>query len=210
MQSWARVALTGGLALLLCAGPGSCGAGHHSGSTLGTVVFDICGCTPNRPANEDYRHAEKHIPIPSTPPIQTSVSDMLGWPTFPVPDGTPRSGRELQVFEIQTAYVQWVGMNSGDCDIHVELSQTADKKAPRVIVEIPGEVPADNEYCPARQNLQTGLAEHGVNITTTGLEVNPPLPADVIGLAFQDFEHNRGTQFVATTWELHPAIVTLH
>ena len=31
---------------------------------------------------------------------------------------------------------------------------------------------------------------------------------DVLGLAFEDFEHDRG--HVATLWELHPAIVTLH
>jgi hypothetical protein len=143
-------------------------------------------------------------------PIQTTVSQMLAWPVNPVPDGTPRSGRELQVFEIATAYVQFAGTNPGDCDIHVEISQTADKTAPRVIVEIPGQIPTDNEYCPARQSLQTALAPHGVTLNGAGQELDPALPADVVGLAFQDFEHTRGTKFVATTWELHPAIVTLH
>ncbi|HYL12778.1 MAG TPA: hypothetical protein VEV41_07070 [Terriglobales bacterium] len=39
--------------------------------------------------------------------------------------------------------------------------------------------------------------------------MSPALPVDVVGLAFQDFEHNRGTLQVATEWELHPAIVTV-
>jgi hypothetical protein len=131
---------------------------------------------------------------------------MLDWPVTSVPDGTPRSGRELQVFHISGAFVQWVGLNPGDCDIHVEISQTADKNAPRVIVE----TPVDSEYCSARQTLQSQLAHHKVTINGKGMEVTPALPADVTGLAFQDFEHNRGTALVATTWELHPAIVTLH
>jgi len=32
---------------------------------------------------------------------------------------------------------------------------------------------------------------------------------DVLGLAFQDFNHPRGSVHVATVWELHPAVVTL-
>jgi hypothetical protein len=135
---------------------------------------------------------------------------MLGWTVTPPPDGTPRSGRELQVFEISTGYVQFVGLNPGDCDIHIEIADSANKNAPRVIVETPGQVPTDNEYCSARQNLQKALASHGVTITGAGQEVTPALPADVVGLAFQDFEHSRGTKYVATTWELHPAIVTVH
>jgi hypothetical protein len=30
-----------------------------------------------------------------------------------------------------------------------------------------------------------------------------------LGLAFEDFDHNRGSAQVATIWELHPAIVNL-
>jgi hypothetical protein len=201
MISSARLTWTATLAVLLSLGPSSCGGGSSN---------DICGCTPDRPATDDYRHAEKHVPIPSITPIQITVSTMRAWPVSAPPDGTPRSGRELQVFEVAKAYVQFVGLNPGDCDIHVEISDTPDKTAPRVIAEIPGQVPTDNEYCSARQSLQSGLGSHGVSITGKGQEVDPALPADVVGLAFQDFEHNRGTKFVATTWELHPAIVTLH
>jgi hypothetical protein len=201
MKSWARLIWTAALAVFFLCGPGSCG-GHSTN--------DICDCNPDRSATEDYRHAEKHVPIPSITPIQITVATMLGWAVTELPDGTPRSGRELQVFEIANGFVQFVALNQGDCDIHVEISDTPGKTAPRVIVEIPGQVPIDNEYCPNRQNLQNALTPHGVTINATGQEVDPALSADVVGLAFQDFEHNRGTQFVATTWELHPATVTLH
>jgi len=36
------------------------------------------------------------------------------------------------------------------------------------------------------------------------------LGVDVVGMAFEDFEHDRGTTQVETLWELHPAIVNLH
>ncbi|HEU5402701.1 MAG TPA: hypothetical protein VFU86_15175, partial [Terriglobales bacterium] len=167
-------------------------------------------CKPDRAATDDYRHVEKHVPIPSSTPTQITVATMLGWAMTRPPDGTPRSGRELHVFEIAKGFVQFAGLNPGDCDIHIEVSDSADKTAPRVIVETPGQVPTDNEYCSARQNLQTALMSRGVSVNGAGQEVTPALPADVVGLAFQDFEHNRGTKQVATTWELHPAIVTVH
>ncbi len=130
---------------------------------------------------------------------------MLTWPQGPAPSSTaPRSGRELQLFHIAKAYVQQVYMNPGDCDIHFEISQTADKTASRVIVE----TPADQSYCAARSQIQSQLAAHGITLPAGG-DVNPPLASDVIGLAFQDFEHSRGTKYVKTVWELHPAIVTL-
>lgn len=201
MKYRARVLWMTALTAVLLCGPGSCG-GHPNN--------DICNCNPDRPENDDYRHAAKHIPIPAGTPTQITVATMLGWAVTRPPDGTPRTGRELQVFEIPNAYVQFVSLNPGDCDIHIEISDTPGKTAPRVIVETPGQVPTDNEYCSARQNLQNALAPHGVTINGKGQELTPALPADVVGLAFQDFEHNRGTQYVATTWELHPAIVTVH
>ena len=42
-----------------------------------------------------------------------------------------------------------------------------------------------------------------------GGELPQALPAEVLGMAFEDFEHNRGSGQVTTLWELHPAIVNL-
>jgi hypothetical protein len=72
------------------------------------------------------------------------------------------------------------------------------------------ETPRDSEYCAARQTLQSQLKQRGRDLTETeGGELPSPLAVTVQGLAFEDFEHTRGTALIATTWELHPAIVTL-
>jgi hypothetical protein len=87
----------------------------------------------------------------------------------------------------------------------MEISQTAEKNSPRMTVE----TPVDSEYCSARQNLQAQLKQHGFQLDSQhGGELPQALPIDVTGMAFEDFEHNRGN--VATLWEIHPAIVTLH
>ena len=96
-------------------------------------------------------------------------------------------------------------MNAVDCDVSMEISETADKGSLRMIVE----TPVDSEYCGARQNLQAQLKKHGFRLDSQhGGELPQALAVDVVGMAFEDFEHNRGN--VATLWELHPAIVTLH
>ncbi len=164
-----------------------------------------CGCTPAEPDTKDYRHAAKHVDLPSAAPQEITVNDILAWPVPPAPPpDAPRSGRELQLFHIATAYLQNVYTNPGDCDIHFEISQTPNKNAKRVIVELP----IGTSYCSARANDTGQLAAHSITLPKGG-EVTPSLPVDVLGLAFQDYEHKRGTPHVATDWELHPAIVTL-
>ncbi|HJT00339.1 MAG TPA: hypothetical protein VJ756_14705 [Terriglobales bacterium] len=67
----------------------------------------------------------------------------------------------------------------------------------------------DAEYCPARRSIQSQLAQHAITLDANhGGELSTPLPIEVVGLAFHDFNHDRPLPF-ATTWELHPAVVTL-
>lgn len=172
---------------------------------------DICKCTPLELGLE-YRHDEKHVPIPPMTPSDITIDTMYGWPqTDPGSLDPPRTGVELQVFHIAVAFVQEVSINSEDCDIHLEISQTVDKTARRVIVE----TPVDSEFCAARKNIQTQLAQHGFKLDVeNGGELPQALPADVVGLAFEDFDHtaiglSRGSAQVKTVWELHPATVTL-
>ena len=179
----------------------SCGGSH-----------DICHCTPTAPASQDFRHAEKHVPLPSVTPTETTVGEMLTWPPGPDPgNDTPRSGRELVLYHIANAFLENARLVSFDCDIHLEISDVPDKTAPRVIVE----TPIDSEYCANRRALETALAQHHFQLqyidqsTISRAELPQPLPVSVLGLAFRDFEHNRGTPGVATLWELHPAEVTV-
>jgi hypothetical protein len=198
---WQRLTLKFGSLLIVIIAVLSCG-GNPSQSTLD----DLCNCKPKDSASVDFRHAEKHIPLPSGPATPVTVQTILSWTQHEsVADG-PRQGRENTLFQVKQAYLQWASVQNGDCDLHLEISATPDKNAPRVMVE----TPVDAEYCPARQTLQAQLKQHGRDLSQTeGGELPQPFLVTVQGLAFEDFEHNRGTALIATTWELHPAIVTL-
>ncbi len=167
---------------------------------------DLCKCVPLEPDIADYRHAAKHVPIPDIVAQEVSVEIILTWPQdLFIPPDAPRTGRELEVFHLANAFLQKASVNAVDCDVSMEISQTADKSSLRMIVE----TPVDSEYCGARQNLQAQLKQHGFQLDSQhGGELPQALPIDVVGMAFEDFEHDRGP--VATLWEIHPAIVTLH
>ena len=167
---------------------------------------DLCKCIPLEPDVADYRHDAKHVPIADMVAQDVSVDDILAWPQdLIIPPDAPRTGRELDVFHIANAFLQNASVNAVDCDVSMEISATADKSSSRMIVE----TPIDSEYCSARQNLQAQLKQHAFQLDSRhGGELPQALPIDVLGMAFEDFEHNRGA--VATLWEIHPAIVTLH
>lgn len=168
---------------------------------------DLCKCLPIEPDIADFRHLEKHVPIPNIAAQEIGVDTILSWTQdeFVAPDA-PRTGRELQVFHVANAFLQVASVNAADCDVVFEISMTPDKNAPRVIVE----APVDSEFCSARQNAQSQLAKHGFKLDSQhGGELPQALPVAVLGMAFEDFEHNRGSAQVATLWELHPAIVTI-
>lgn len=188
-----------GASLLLFAW--SCGGVHKE------TQSDPCDCAPTAPESSDYRTAAKHVDLPQSTPTEITVNDVLKFPQGPAPaPDAPRSGRELQVFHIANAFAQVVWLNPSDCDIHVELSATADKNAPRIIVE----TPHMDSYCASRRELAAQFNAHGLMIDNNRKEVDPPIAVEVLGLAFQDVPHStRGSAQVATVWELHPAVVTL-
>jgi len=181
-----------------------------NGSSYGVLQpnpEDLCKCLPIEPDILDFRHLAKHVPIPTVAAEEIGVDTMLSWAqdSFVAP-AAPRTGRELQVFHIANAFLQEASVNGADCDVHFEISQTADKSASRVIVE----TPVDSEFCAARQNAQSQLAKHGFKLDSQhGGELPQAMPVEVLGLAFEDFDHNRGSAQVATIWELHPATVNL-
>ena len=172
----------------------------------------ICDCTPLATPAQDFRHAEKHVPLPQIAPVQTTVAQILAWPPGPDPTNTTqRMGRELTLYQIPTAYLQNARLIRFDCDIHLEIADNPNKTVPRAIVE----TPIDSEYCENRKALQGGLAKHGFRLRYVSnqhvaqSELPQALPVSVLGLAFRDFEHNRGSAEVGTPWELHPAEVSL-
>src|SRR5713226_5140264 len=181
-----------------------------SGNSFGVLQptpEDLCKCLPIEPDIADYRHVAKHVAIPDIAAQEIGVDSILSWTQDPfTPPDAPRTGRELEVFHVASAFVQEASVNAADCDVHFEISQTADKNTSRVIVE----TPVDSEFCSARQNAQSQLAKHGFKLDSQhGGELPQGLPVEVLGMAFEDFDHNRGSVHVATIWELHPAIVTI-
>lgn len=171
-------------------------------------VETICNCLPLLPDISDYRHAAKHVPLPSATPQQITVNTILSWAQTPIlPPEQPRFGRELQLVQVARAYLVNASVNPGDCDIHMEIAQTASKTAPRVIIE----TPVDQEYCANRQVIQSHLQQLGFQLDAShGGDLVTPVPVSVLGLPFEDFEHpqQRGTAYVATLWEIHPAVIT--
>jgi hypothetical protein len=200
-----QTALWLGSAIVLWFATGSCNGSNYG--VLQPTPEDLCKCLPIEPDIADFRHIAKHVAIPTIATQEIGVDTILSWTqdAFVAPDA-PRTGRELQVFHIATAFVQEASVNAADCDVHFEISQTADKSAPRVIVE----TPVDSEYCSARQTAQAQLAKHGFRLDSQhGGELPQALPVQVLGMAFEDFDHSRGSAQVATIWELHPANVTI-
>lgn len=182
----------------------SCGGSPDSKSSSSSE--DICKCQQTAPDSDDYRHNAKHASLPGGSAQTISVDTILSWPIPAEPaSDAPRAGRENQAFRIDRAFLQFAWQNNGDCDLHLEVSATADKNAARVIVETPKE----DEYCPSRMALKSALAPMGVTLGPNSGELEPAVPVSVVGLAFQDFNHKRGTDNVKTSWELHPATVTV-
>ena len=138
------------------------------------------------------------------------MAGILAWPQGPEPGPrTPRSGRELALYRVPRAYLQSVFLRKSDCDLHMEVSDQPDKNAPRMIIETPGTA----EYCHARATMYEDLQSAGVRLTDLNQEMTRPLPVEIIGTAFRDEAHPvwfaRGSDRVATLWELHPATVKL-
>src|SRR5260370_1321621 len=76
----------------------------------------------------------RHVPILSVAAQEIGVDTILSWTqdVIVAPDA-PRTGRELQVFHVASAFLQEASVNAADCDVHFENPMTADKSAPRVI-----------------------------------------------------------------------------
>lgn len=184
----------------------SCGGSNDNETKSAESSDPICQCVNNVPDADDFRHEAKHVPIPGGGAQQITADTVLGWSVAGEPaPSSPRVGRETQLFHIPRAYLQFAWQNNGDCDLHLEVSAVPDKNAPRFIVETPKE----ENFCSSRVALKRALSPKGVTLGPNSGELDPAVPVDVIGLAFQDFNHKRGTDKVKTPWELHPATVTV-
>lgn len=175
-------------------------------NVIPAVEEDICDCAPGESSSSDFRYGAKHVGLSAPTGQLISVEEILAWPHGEEPSfSAPRTGREQQMFKINRAYLQLAWVVGGDCDIHLEISAVPDKNAPRVIVE----TPIESNYCPSRRNLRDQLLAKGFKLNKNSGEITTPPTVEVLGLAFRDYHHHRGSPQVATPWEIHPAIVNL-
>src|SRR5262249_40613839 len=110
---WLRLSIVVSLfAWLSCGGTGS-----MSNNTIGTpaqqenpaTVSAVAICISTEPISSDFRHNEKHVPIPTDQvPVEISVDDILNWSGGDPGADDPRAGRELQVFHVAQAFVQFI------------------------------------------------------------------------------------------------------
>lgn len=175
-----------------------------------TSPANLCVCKPTHITKDDWRIEFKNGSLPGTEPFDTTAAAILQWPQGQEPGArTARSGRELILYRVQKAYLQTVFFRSSDCDLHLEISEEASKGAPRMIVETPG----TPEYCSPRTTLFADLQRRGITVTDVNQELSQPPQVEVMGVAFRDQAHPlwfaRGSDKVATLWELHPAIVKI-
>ena len=122
---------------------------------------------------------------------------------------------ELQTFTLE-AFLRQAKVEGNDCEIHLELSDTARKNARRVIVEIPPDADVKSDYqkilrlmhsrFPRRKKLGPGVA----------FGILPAVRVKITGFGFFDGVHKalagpkrpnggHGSAQVKTFWELHPA-----
>ena len=70
---------------------------------------------PIEPDILDFRHLAKHVPIPGIAAQEIGVDTILSWTqdVIVAPDA-PRTGRELQMFHVATAFLQGASVNAAD------------------------------------------------------------------------------------------------
>lgn len=205
-QCWLGLLIAGLLLSASCSDPAR--PGKKQGNAIDTSL--LCACKPTHITKDDWRIEFKNGTLPQRPPKEVAIAAILGWPEGPEPGArTPRSGRELNLFHVQKAYLQSVFLRKSDCDLHMEVSEQPGKNAPRMIIETPG----TPDYCDSRSGIFEALRQNGITLSDLNQELSRPLTVEITGVPFRDQAHPmwfaRGSEQVVTLWELHPAIVKI-
>lgn len=117
--------------------------------------------------------------------------------------------REKQIVSV-TGYAWIIKTSAEDCDIHIEMSETNDSTAKRIIAEIPN----TTEYCDFHTRVMEELVRkfhlHKKNEYhfDKGDNNGKPIKMTVTGYLFWDSGHptnsHHGSAKVGSIWELHP------
>ena len=182
-----------------------------------------CPAPKFKPASQQYRGNLKHrgrggatgtsitvANIYDSPEIRTEIANSDENKDRAIPQSSER-----QVFTLE-AFLRQAKVEDNDCEIHLELSETARKNALRVIVEIPPDSDFDSDYqkilrlmrsrFPRRRKLGPGIAFGllpAVRIKVTGFGFFDGVHKGMVGSKRPNGGH--GSAPVKTFWELHPA-----
>jgi hypothetical protein len=125
-------------------------------------------CHPTTNNHERWSVKTRSTPHAPISPITITVAKLIAM-TVPSVTGTPNhvltGTPEENVYSLN-AYVMLIKRSPDDCDIHLEVSDTPDPKAPRVIVEIPPTLPAEQQHVVAFLGL-TDVSTNGKTFTVT-------------------------------------------
>ncbi|MDB5389314.1 MAG: hypothetical protein JWM11_4960 [Planctomycetaceae bacterium] len=99
-----------------------------------------------------------------------------------------------------------------DNDFHVILASTGSASADFMNIEISGLPTTGPNRAPlaaVRASLRQFLTANGVNVTSSYIKFNPPIPVTVTGSLFYDIDHAPGVVGPSgmrpkTSWEIHP------
>ena len=169
-----------------------------------------------------YRGDVKHRARGTDTGTAIQVADMYGWPNVAVtvvnsPANKHRAMPGSKETETSTldALLRQAKVEGNDCEIHLELSQTAAANARRVIVEIPPDSDVESDYQTILRLMHARFPHRGLGPGTAFI-FTPPVHMTVTGFGFFDGVHKamagpkrpnggHGSARVKTFWELHPA-----
>ena len=179
------------------------------------IPSDDCGCNYLGKAAHKRQQIKNRLPVESLVPTHLLISDILKMQISKSEKDQIKADpnkailRENEIVSI-TGYAWIIKLSSDDCDIHLELSETNDRAASRVIAEIPN----TKEYCNLHAKILSDLVnkyhlhkkkEYHFDKTDNGGE---PIKINVTGFLFWDSGHptnkSHGSDKVGSVWELHP------
>jgi hypothetical protein len=174
-----------------------------------------CGCNYLGKAEHKRQEIKNRAPGDISKTIPLQISDILNMQiTSEEKSEIKLNDSKLLLEENKivsvTGYAWIIKLSSEDCDIHIELSETNDKNAERVIAEIPN----TSDYCTLHSEVLNDLQnkfhlhkkkEYHFDKTDNGGE---PIKLTVTGYLFWDSGHptnkSHGSDKVGSVWEVHP------
>ena len=180
---------------------------HHQPVTAQQLT-GLFGCTTTD-NHERWQLKQRPKPQSLSTAKVISLDTILGW-AIPAGHTDHDEGaippREPKLYRV-SGFVRLIKQDPVDCDFHLELADSGDPQAKRVIVEIPATQKALQQKAAGMFNLSGSAHKHSYN--------GPNARAvTVTGYAFIDLSHqcrtlptagcNHGTARVQTIWEIHP------